>query len=119
MYGRELILDLHGCPGPFTRKAISVFMVELCDLLGMARAELHFWDYDDVEERAAAPAHLAGISAVQFITTSNVTIHTLDKLGAVYLNIFTCAALDRNAVEGFCMNYWKGEVVESTLLARQ
>ena len=88
-YGVELILDLHQCETPFSQQTIRRFMEELCNLIHMERADLHFWDYETVEEKDAAPPHLAGTSAVQFITTSNVTIHTLDKLRAVYLNIFT------------------------------
>ena len=101
-YGRELVVDLSDCKTPFDRNSIAKFMVELCDLLGMVRADLHFWDYDDEKEKAAAPPHLAGTSAVQFITTSNITIHTLDKMNAVYLNIFTCGDLDGKIVEMFC-----------------
>ncbi len=118
-YGKELILDLHNCNKQFTRITISAFMRELCSLLNMKRADLHFWDYDDEEEKEAAPPHLAGTSAVQFITTSNITIHTLDKLKAVYLNIFTCADLNVVKVTTFCQNYWEGTVVNSILLNRK
>ena len=82
------------------------------------RADLHFWDYDDQEERAAAPAHLAGTSAVQFITTSNITIHTLDKLKAVYLTIFTCGHLEPEAARKFCEEFWGGRAVNCTTVER-
>lgn len=117
-YGTELILDLHGCQEKFNRYTISTFMAQLCDLLEMERADLHFWDYDNDEEKAAAPDHLAGTSAVQFITTSNVTIHTLDRLKAVYLNIFTCSDLDQDPVAQFCAEYWRGEIVNNVLVNR-
>lgn len=119
-YGKELIIDIKDCSIPvFTREIITIFMKELCDLLSMTRADLHFWDYEDDEEaRANAAPHLAGISAVQFITTSNITIHTLDKLNAIYLNIFTCGDLDKNKVEDFCKHFWDGNIINSTLLVR-
>ena len=118
-YGKELILDIHNCNMRFSRDSIHVFMRQLCSLLNMTRADLHFWDYDDEEEKEAAPPHLAGTSAVQFITTSNITIHTLDKLNAVYLNIFTCADLNSNKVAQFCASFWRGEIVSINFLERK
>lgn len=117
-YGKELIIDLHKCRRSFDRKTVGRFMVEVCDLLEMERADLHYWDYETDEEKAEAPDHLAGTSAVQFITTSNITVHTLDKLGTVYLNIFTCGELKKEAVEIFCREFWKGKVAQSLMVKR-
>ena len=118
MYGSELIIDLHNCETPFTREVITEFMKELCELIKMERADLHFWDYETQEEKDEVPDHLAGASAVQFITTSNITIHTLDRLKAVYLNIFTCSTLPAVAAIGFCEDYWQGELMRNTILER-
>lgn len=119
IYGQELILDLHGCDvGRFTEEGIERFAVELCELLGMTRCDFHAWGYDDPAERAAAPPHLAGISAIQFITTSNITIHTLDKLQRVYLNVFSCADFDAATVVDFCERYWEGRAANQTLVER-
>ena len=95
-YGMELVIDMHDCDRTlFTREAITEFMVELCDRIDMKREALHFWDYEEDERaKAAAPPHLKGTTAVQFIKTSNITIHTLDDLGRVYLNIFSCREFD-------------------------
>lgn len=117
-YGKEIILDIHDCDTSFTRATIENFMVVLCDAIGMERADLHFWDYEDEDEKNAAPDHLAGTSAVQFITTSNVTIHTLDRLRSVYLNIFTCGDLNFEQTARFCAEYWRGDIVKSALLER-
>lgn len=119
MYGKELILDLHNCKVTFDRAMIRQFMEEVCDLLEMERADLHFWDYDDLREKQAAPDHLAGTSAVQFITTSNITIHTLDRLNAVYLNIFTCKDLDSKMISNFCERFWQGDIQQCLLIGRQ
>jgi len=91
VYGSTVLLDLHNCDASmFTRMHIRKFMKDFCEKFGFTRARLHFWDYDNDEERRAAPAHLAGVSAVQFLTTSGIVIHTIDKLQAVYLDIFWC-----------------------------
>lgn len=120
-YGKELILDLHDCDtAKFNRESLSKFLVELCDdILKMERCDLHFWDYQgDPEGYKAAPDHLAGTSAIQFITTSNVTIHTLDRIGSVYLNIFSCADFDYVDTIIFCKDFFKAHKWHPRLLER-
>ncbi len=119
-YGKELILDLHNCnPDLFNEKDITRFFIELCDLIGMKREPLHFWVYEDPEEKAKAPPHLKGTSAVQFISTSNVTIHTLDDLKAVYLNIFSCKKFECVDAANFCGEYFEGYILNSHIIDRK
>jgi len=50
-YGMELILDLHGCDASlFNRRSIGQYLEQLCNLIGMDREDLHWWDYDGVPE---------------------------------------------------------------------
>jgi len=107
-FGAELILDLHGCdPGTFTRKSISRYFARLCKLIDMKREALHFWDDFDVpvEERQTS-AHTQGTSAVQFILTSSIVIHTLDQMGAIYINIFSCKDFDPDIAEQFTVDWF-------------
>ncbi len=119
-YGYELILDLQRCdPSTFTRDSLREFFVALCEKIGMERCDLHFWDYEgESEEYAAAPDHLKGVSAIQFITTSNITVHTLDVLGLVFLNIFSCAPFEITEAVEFCCKHFCGTVTNKTLIAR-
>ena len=112
-YGTELILDLKKCERlPCTRGQLEEFLERLCNLIGMTRADLHFWDYDGYpEEYKAAEPHLKGISAVQFIETSNITIHTLDTLKRVYLNIFSCKAIDTTAAAKYSADFFQGIIL--------
>ena len=113
-YGKELILDLHDCiPELFNEEDLTRFFVELCDLIDMQREQLNFWGYDDPEEKAAAPPHLKGISGVQFIQTSNITIHALDDLKAVYLNIFSCKDFIPYHVMVFARKFFGGTIVQN------
>ncbi len=100
-YGYELILDLHGCDvSKFNRTSLDNYFEKLCKAIDMKRADLHFWDYKGVPvEERPKEAHLLGTSAVQFITTSNIVIHTLDVLKAVYVNIFSCKPFDEKKAE--------------------
>ena len=107
-YGIELILDLHGCDvSKFTRDSITKYFERLCELIDMQREDLHFWDDVGVseEDRQTSP-HTQGTSAVQFILTSSIVIHTLDQLGAVYINMFSCKAFDPKAAEQFSIEWF-------------
>ena len=107
-YGIELILDLHGCnAAKFTRPSITEYFEELCVLIDMQREDLHFWD--DVglsEEDKQTSPHTQGTSAVQFILTSSIVIHTLDQLQAVYINIFSCKVYDPKVAEKFSVEWF-------------
>ena len=119
-YGKEFIIDLHECdPSTFNRKSIKKYFEQLCDLIGMEREKLCWWDDHGLppEEQQTEP-HLKGTSAVQFIMTSNITIHTLDLLGKVYLNIFSCKEFDPRIVEDFSKTWFMGRIVQSVSVIR-
>ena len=119
-YGQELILDLHNCdPATMTRRSLRKFFKELCDKIDMEREDLHWWDDQDVpaSERETED-HLVGISAIQFIRTSNITIHTLTKMKRVYLNIFSCKDFDANVAKRFSKQWFKGKVVNNHVMDR-
>ena len=121
MYGKELIVDMNNCDiSKFNRKDIEAYLVELCDnVIDMEREDLYWWDYeDDPEGYEAAPAHLKGTSCVQFIKTSNITIHTLDALGIIYLNIFSCKDFNSDDVLEFTRDWFKGHVLKSSTIDR-
>ena len=91
-YGMELILDLHNCcPCTMTRKSIKQYYLQLCDLIDMEPQKRTFWDDKwALPWRKQTNPKTTGISAVQFIITSNVTVHALPLLKRVYINIFSC-----------------------------
>ncbi len=119
-FGKELIIDIHGCKEiPCTRDYLEKYFMNACKYLQMKRENLFFWDYDgDEEEYNKAPSHLKGISAVQFITTSNITIHTIDELKRVYVNIFSCKDFDEEFMIDFSSAYFMGFVKSSHAIKR-
>ena len=119
-YGKEVILDLHDCDSSkFNRKEIREYFIEICDLLDMRRAKLSWWDdYRVPLEKRQTKPHLKGTSAVQFILTSNITIHTLDILKRVYLNIFSCKDFDANLIKKFSEKYFEGKTVNFKTIKR-
>ena len=119
-YGKELILDLHGCdPQTFTRDSIENYFEELCDLIDMERCELYWWDdYEVPDDEKQTEPRLKGTSAVQFIITSNITIHTLDLMKNVYLNIFSCKDFDPAIAKQFSEEWFKGNTVNEHIIIR-
>ena len=107
-YGIELILDMHGCDiSKFTRASITEYFERLCELIDMQREDLHFWDDVAVlEEDKQTSPHTQGTSAVQFILTSSIVIHTLDQLRAVYINMFSCKEFDPKVAEQFSVKWF-------------
>lgn len=119
-YGKEVILDLHNCNVErFTRKSIRNYFKQLCALIDMERCDLHWWDdlHTPENEKETAP-HLVGTSAIQFIKTSNITIHTLDLLDRVYLNIFSCKDFDEKVVFDFSKKWFEGTIVNKNIIRR-
>ncbi len=119
-YGKELILDIHDCDASkFTRKIIRKYFKELCKRIDMERCDLHWWDYHFYpNEYKKAPIHLKGTSAVQFIKTSNITIHTLDDLKKIYVNIFSCKDFDEMEVRKFTKGWFEGTVMQMRVIDR-
>ena len=120
IYGYELVLDLHGCDiSKFNRASIEEYMETICETIDMEREDLHFWDYKGVPaEERTDEAHLLGTSAVQFITTSNITIHTLDLLKAVYVNIFSCKSFDKEVAEKVTREWFRAEECRTHFIER-
>jgi len=119
-FGNELIIDLHDCSiDKFNRPGLEEYLKELCSLIDMQREDLHFWDYDDdLEAKELTPVHLQGTSAIQFITTSNITIHTLDVLKKVFINIFSCKPFSSELVIKFTQQYFQAEDIKTAIIER-
>jgi len=109
VYGRELILDLHKCKKATMEVDIQAFCEELCELVHMQIEEFTLWKSKPEEERNPKTY---GVSAVQFIITSNITVHLLPLLndGTVYINLFSCKEFDQDIAAKFCVTYFQGVV---------
>ena len=104
-YGLELIMDLKGCDlSDLSKEKLRTYFVQLADRIKMVRyGEPIYW-----EEHSDIP-HLRGISAIQFIQTSNFVCHPLPLLNAVYLNVFSCKAFDVEDALRFSMKFWEAK----------
>ena len=119
-YGQELILDLHDCDASrFTRQYIQAYFDRLCALIEMEPCDLHFWDDLGVpDSEQQSDPKTKGTSAVQFILTSTIVIHTLDLLKAVYVNIFSCKDFDTTRAAEFTADWFKARHLNTTVVVR-
>jgi hypothetical protein len=106
-YGKELILDLDHCQNVSLDMDLEGFCQELCELVDMVYEVFTDWRSEPDEPR---DPKMYGCSAVQFIRTSNITIHVLPLLrgGTVLLNLFSCKDFDKDIVVKFCETYFNG-----------
>ena len=120
-YGLELILDLHDCdPSRFSRKGIEAFCDSLCELIDMERCNLYFWDDVGVpEEEQQTDPKTKGTSAVQFILTSTIVIHTLDLMRVAYVNIFSCKNFDTDEAAEFTAKWFGSTDWTATVVPRR
>ena len=117
-YGKELILDLHNCKS--TREdEVQDFCEELAELVDMQIEDFHLWASEPEEEKNPKTY---GVSAIQFILTSNITVHILPLLnnGTVYINLFSCKDFNAHEAIAFCKKWFcvRG-LVNSNILERK
>ncbi len=111
VYGYELILDLHECNSEaFNRASLDRYFTKLCKSIDMVKCERYWWDDMDVPPKLKqTEPHTKGTSAVQFILTSSIVIHTLDELKAVYVNIFSCKKFDQDMARDITVSWFEAE----------
>ncbi len=119
-YGYELIMDLHGCDAStFNRESLDAYFEKVCNAIDMKRSDRYWWDDMDVpEEQKQTLPHTKGTSAVQFILTSSIVVHTLDILEAVYVNVFTCKEFDEKVAEEITREWFGAKECKTTFIER-
>jgi S-adenosylmethionine/arginine decarboxylase-like enzyme len=119
-YGYELIMDLHECDAStFNRESLDAYFEKVCNAIDMVRSDRFWWDDMDVpEEQKQTLPHTKGTSAVQFILTSSIVVHTLDILEAVYVNVFTCKEFDEKVAEKITKEWFGAKECKTTFIER-
>lgn len=83
-YGKHVLLGASGCNTRLRElDDIRQFVRELVDAIDMVA-------YGDTFAARFGSGAEVGISAVQLIETSAITIHTNDAAGDLYLDVFSC-----------------------------
>ena len=119
-YGKELILDLSDCDiSTFTRESIGNYFDKLCELIDMQAEDRHFWDDEGLpSEECQTDPKTCGVSAVQFILTSTIVVHSLTKLGKVYINIFSCKDFNDDDALSFTVKWFGSKKFSNVTVVR-
>jgi S-adenosylmethionine/arginine decarboxylase-like enzyme len=118
-YGQELILDIHDVPPEFFEsKLIKKFSEDLCDEIKMKRGPNYVWG-DDKSLGTMHNPKADGISCIQFLYTSSITIHAIDELQKVFVNIFSCHDFDAEVAKNFVLKNVGGQLASFTNLKRR
>ena len=119
-YGYELILDLFECDvAAFNRESIDGYFAAICEAIEMEKCERYWWDDVgvDPEEQQDDP-DTTGTSAVQFILTSSIVIHTLDMRRQAFVNIFSCKTFDRLIAYKVTQEWFRAQAVGQRFIER-
>jgi len=116
-YGQELILDLHECGKATMEVDIQDFCEELAGLVDMQAEDFHIWASEPDEEK---DPRTFGISAIQFIVTSDIRVHVLPLLqgGTVYLNLFSCKPFDADIATKFIEGWFQAKECRRQIVER-
>ena len=120
MYGSELLLDFIECDvDTFNYYSVGGFFREVCDdILGVERIGFHFIQSESGDS-TEGNVKTNGISAVQFLIQSNVTLHTLNLTGELFINVFTCGDdLHADEVRECACKWFRGKEEKHVLLDR-
>ena len=119
LLGCEEFLNF-SCPIFRIKISLGEFLDILCCAILDVRPQVrHFWDDIGVspEEQQTDPK-TKGTTVVQFLLFSNITIHTLDLLGTVYINIFVCREFDAQEAVDFCAEFFSAKIEKVSIVER-
>ena len=103
-------IDLHGCERSRLEDPATLrrFVPSLIDAIGMrAHGPLALDRFGDGE--------LEGWSAMQFIETSSITVHTDEVSGRCFVDVFSCRLFDSEVAAAIAVAHFGGAVTLTVL----
>jgi S-adenosylmethionine/arginine decarboxylase-like enzyme len=116
-YGAEHILDIHNVEVErITEANISDYFDEACLAIAMEQVRKEWWI--DFGPYPGSP-HLEGVSGVQFIKTSSITVHATSGLGQVHINVFSCKPFSQLASTLAAQSFFGSDLRQNRLIPRR
>lgn len=111
-WGYHLMLDCSGCNQNVKDAAkIKEFNDELVERIEMV-------PYGAPQIVRFGEGHLAGITLMQLIETSNINCHFCDDPASMYLDVFSCKAYNTQTVVDLVKKYFDPEKVRVNYITR-
>lgn len=112
-WGKSLALDLYDCDQDrlTDEHRLRIFVRELIEVIGMVA---HGPCYVD----RFGTGTLWGLSAMQFIETSSVSVHLDDHGGRAFVDIFSCKDFDAAKARRFAQDFFGAGRIRAVMLKR-
>lgn len=113
-WGKLASINLYACnPKSIkSKKKISDYIVELCDLIDMKR-------FGKSIIQRFAEGDLEGYSAMQFIETSSITLHFDETQNRAFIDIFSCKDFNAKEVERFSKKFFGAKKSKAKVTIRK
>lgn len=102
-WGMNCSIDLHGA-APILIKDLEYIKKFLKDLVKFI--QMKAYGKPLIADFGKNPK-VAGISAIQLIETSSITVHFVNSTNSVYIDIFSCKHFKPQKAALFCKKYFK------------
>lgn len=114
MWGKIAVINLYGCNSELIRnkKEIKRFIVSLCEQIRMKRMGKPLI-------KRFGSGSLEGVSAMQFIETSSITLHFDETENRAFIDIFSCKDFDEKEAERFSKEFFRAGDSRATILIRE
>lgn len=113
IYGLELILELFDCDLDIitSKSKIEEFIVKICKVIKMKRFGKAL-----IKRFQGGGYFGKGFSFFQFITTSSIVGHFIEKDKIAFLNIFSCNIFDYKKAADFAKKFFKAKKVKIKII---
>lgn len=112
-YGYELILELFDCDLECltSKKKIQEFVDGMCKTIGMQK-------YGPLYAKRYMGGGIwgKGYSFFQFITTSSITGHFIEKERTAFINVFSCSSFDVKKADEFARKFFRAKRYSNHLI---
>jgi S-adenosylmethionine/arginine decarboxylase-like enzyme len=112
-YGKHLMVTAVSCnENLLNLDTVSRFVKEMVPRIDMV-------PYGDIVIARFGDGIEEGISAVQLIVTSAITIHTNDMMRDLYLDVFSCKWFEENVVINMIQEFFSPKDIKETIILRR
>ncbi len=103
-WGLSTLITIYNCDPVLIKnqEAVKQFVYEICEVINMERHRNPLIDRFGDDE-------LEGVSCIQLIKTSSITVHCDEIKNRVFVDIFSCKWFDQKKATMFCTKYFKSE----------
>lgn len=119
VFGKHLIIDASGCDEDNMKnnEKIKHFIDDLCEI-GKMEKKGNLIIEEFPETKFNIDNDLVGVSVVQIISLSNITLHINYISKTIYFDFFTCGALKTDLIGVIFNNYFNPKTIKKIILQR-